>query len=98
MARFATPRKYIVQDGRIGINSAEIHFSTNQDKIASKIITTFHVQDHVFMFHVQDMAFQSADNIKSYFAAKLPNAERGERERKREREREREREGELLNF
>ena len=27
-----------------------------------------------FMFHVQDMAFQSADNIKSYFAAKLPNA------------------------
>ena len=63
-----------MQDGRIGINSAAIHFSTNQDKIASKIITTFHVQDHVFMFHVQDMAFQSADNIKSYFAAKLPNA------------------------
>ena len=75
-----------MQDGRFGINSAEIHFSTNQDKIASKFITTFHVQDHVFMFHVQDMfcmfhvqdmAFQSADDIKSYFAAKLPNAPEG---------------------
>ena len=34
----------------------------------------FHVQDMFCMFHVQDMAFQSADDIKSYFAAKLPNA------------------------
>ena len=34
----------------------------------------FHVQDMFLMFHVQDMVFQSADDIKSYFAAKLPNA------------------------
>ena len=33
-----------------------------------------HVQDMFLMFHVQDMVFQSADAIKSYFAAKLPNA------------------------
>ena len=33
-----------------------------------------HVQDMFLMFHVQDMVFQSADDIKSYFAAKLPNA------------------------
>ena len=31
----------------------------------------FHVQDMFLMFHVQDMVFQSADDIKSYFAAKI---------------------------